>query len=109
MKIFGHRGAPGFPRYGENTIRSFQKALDGGADGVEFDVRRSGDGTIVVIHDHTVDRTTNGTGNVADFTYGQLRKLDAGDGEPVPRLAEVLEVADASSISSLKKKALHRM
>ena len=104
MKIFGHRGAPGFPRYGENTIHSFRKALDEVADGFEFDVRRCGDGTIVVVHDHTVDRTTNGTGRVAELTYEQLRVLDAGHGEPIPRLADVLELFGSRCILNIELK-----
>jgi glycerophosphoryl diester phosphodiesterase len=104
MKIFGHRGAPGFPRYGENTIYSFRKALDEGADGFEFDVRRCGDGTIVVVHDHTVDRTTNGTGRVAELSYEQLRVLDAGHGGPIPRLADVLELFGSRCILNIELK-----
>lgn len=89
MRIFGHRGAPGFPRHGENTVYSFRQALARGAEGFEFDVRRCGDGTIVVVHDHTVDRTTSGAGPVADFTYEELLAFDAGYGETIPRLADV--------------------
>lgn len=89
-KIYGHRGAPAeFP---ENTLKSFQRALDVGAAGIELDVHLSADRVPVVIHDETVDRTTNGRGAVADLTVDQLRKLDAGQGEYVPTLAEVLEL-----------------
>ena len=91
MQIFGHRGAPGFPRRCENTLGSFRRALECGADGIELDVRRCGDGQIVVIHDATIDRTTNGSGLVSAFTYDQLRQFDAGDGEPAPLLAHVLD------------------
>jgi glycerophosphoryl diester phosphodiesterase len=89
--IFGHRGAPGYPRRAENTIGSFRKALHGGATGLEFDVRRCADGRIVVIHDETIDRTTNGKGRVADLPYDQLRRFDAGGGESIPLLTEVLD------------------
>jgi len=89
--IFGHRGAPGYPRYGENTISSFNKALRSGATGLEFDVRRCGDGKIVVIHDETIDRTTNGRGRVTDLPYEELRRFDAGFGEPIPLLSDVLD------------------
>ncbi len=68
MIIFGHRGAPGYPRLAENTKGSFRKALDSGATGLEFDVRRCGDGRLVVIHDDIVDRTTDGCGRVRDLT-----------------------------------------
>ncbi|PYS52627.1 MAG: glycerophosphodiester phosphodiesterase [Acidobacteria bacterium] len=91
MIIFGHRGAPGYPRYGENTISSFNKALRSGATGLEFDVRRCGDGKIVVIHDETIDRTTNGRGRVTDLPYEELRRFDAGFGEPIPLLSDVLD------------------
>jgi glycerophosphoryl diester phosphodiesterase len=83
--IFGHRGAPGYPRRGENTIASFKKALVSGAAGIEFDVRRCGDGRLVVIHDDTIDRTTKGRGRVRDFSYEILRQFE------IPLLTDVLE------------------
>jgi glycerophosphoryl diester phosphodiesterase len=89
--IFGHRGAPGYPRRGENTMMSFRRALESGADGIEFDVRRSADHQLVVIHDETIDRTTNGRGLVREFSYEQLRRFDAGFGEPIPLLSQVLD------------------
>src|SRR5438034_7322227 len=76
MIIFGHRGAPGYPRSGENTAVSFRKALEWSATGLEFDVRRCADGQLVVIHDETIDRTTNGRGRVADLTYDELSRSD---------------------------------
>src|SRR5262249_55893650 len=82
---------PGFPRRAENTIGSFRRALESGADGFELDVRRCADGQIVVIHDDTIDRTTNGSGSVSAFTYAELSQFDAGGGEPAPLLASVLE------------------
>src|SRR5437667_5115608 len=91
MIIFGHRGAPGYPRQGENTIASFRKALQCGATGLEFDVRRCGDGRLVVIHDDTIDRTTNGKGGVGHLSYEELRQFDAGFGEPIPLLTDVLD------------------
>jgi glycerophosphoryl diester phosphodiesterase len=117
--IFGHRGAPGYPRFGENTIASFNKALRSGATGLEFDVRRCGDGRIVVIHDDTIDRTTNGRGRVAALSYEQLIKFDAGDGESIPLLSDVLdqfgsrcllniELKDAGIAADVKKLVLER-
>src|SRR5262249_60898701 len=91
MIIFGHRGAPGYPRFGENTAVSFRKALECSATGLEFDVRRCADGQLVVIHDDTIDRTTTGRGQVAKLTYEQLRHFDAGFGEPIPLLWNVLQ------------------
>ncbi len=86
--IVGHRGAAG--EHPENTLRSFDGALDQGADALELDVRVTRDGTPVVMHDATVDRTTSGSGAVRAHTLDQLRSLDAGQGERVPLLAEVL-------------------
>ncbi|OGN03952.1 MAG: hypothetical protein A2831_00075 [Candidatus Yanofskybacteria bacterium RIFCSPHIGHO2_01_FULL_44_17] len=92
MLKIGHRGAPGYPRYGENTIASFAKALAIGADAVELDVRRSKDNKLVVIHDKTLDRTTNGHGLVSDFTYDELRMFDAGRACHIPLLENVLDI-----------------
>jgi glycerophosphoryl diester phosphodiesterase len=119
VRIFGHRGAPGYPRQAENTIASFKKALDCGAHGVEFDVRRCADGHIVVIHDETIDRTTNGSGRVANLAYDQLRQFDAGFGQPIPLLTDVLdafggqfllniELKDAGIAKDVKKAVLER-
>ena len=102
--IFGHRGAPGYPAYGENTLSSFRKALKCGANGLEFDVRRCGDGNIVVIHDDTIDRTTDGRGRVADFTYEELKKFDAGFGEPVPLLSDVLDQFGTACVLNIELK-----
>lgn len=74
--VVGHRGAAAhFP---ENTSASFDHAVSLGVDAIEFDLRVSRDGVVVVIHDPTVDRTTNGTGAVADLTLAELKQLDAG-------------------------------
>ena len=104
MIIFGHRGAPGYPRQAENTIGSFRKALHFGAKGLEFDVRRCGDGQLVVIHDETINRTTNGRGCVADLTYDKLRQFDAGGGEPIPLLAGVLDEFGAKCLLNIELK-----
>ncbi len=87
----GHRGNPA--EHPENTMRSFRSAIAAGCDLIECDVHLSSDGRLVVIHDHTLDRTTNGSGLVRDFTAADLRKLDAGDGEKIPLLQEVVELA----------------
>lgn len=88
----GHRGAMGLEP--ENTMRSFRRAVADGAHEIELDVRVSRDGTLVVMHDATVDRTTSGTGAVADLTLAELRALDAGHGEQVPTYEEVLDTID---------------
>ncbi|MGQ0538241.1 MAG: glycerophosphodiester phosphodiesterase family protein [Gemmatimonadaceae bacterium] len=74
--VIGHRGNAAHAP--ENTLESFRQAVALGADGVEFDVRLSSDGAVVVMHDALVDRTTDGTGPVANLTLAQLRRLDAG-------------------------------
>ena len=75
MKILGHRGYSG--KYPENTMLSFQKAIEAGADGIELDVHATRDGALVVIHDETVDRTTDGTGAVFDLTLEEIKALNA--------------------------------
>ena len=87
VKIMGHRGAKAYEP--ENTLRSIRRALELGVHAVEIDIHLSRDGRLVVIHDATVDRTTNGKGRVADLTWEELRRLDAGLGEAVPSLEEV--------------------
>lgn len=88
MLKIGHRGAAGYVP--ENTLSSFQKAISLGVDMIEFDVRLSKDKQLVIIHDATVDRTTNGQGKVRNLTLEELKKLDAGGGEKIPTLPEVL-------------------
>jgi glycerophosphoryl diester phosphodiesterase len=88
-KIIAHRGASA--QAPENTMKAFQLALDYGADGVELDVMLTADNEVVVIHDVTVDRTTNGSGRVAEMTLEEIQELDAGEGEKIPTLLQVLE------------------
>jgi glycerophosphoryl diester phosphodiesterase len=90
VSIVAHRGASAYEP--ENTIKSFERAFQLGADFVELDVRMSKDGVLVVIHDEAVDRTTNGSGLVRELTLRELRLLDAGRGEKIPTLKEVLEL-----------------
>ncbi len=94
--IYAHRGASALAP--ENTLAAFLLALQAGADGIELDVMLSRDKELVVIHDSTVDRTTDGTGKVSDLPLSALRELDAGArfgeefrGEKLPTLAEVFE------------------
>lgn len=90
MLIYAHRGSSGTEP--ENTLRAFGRAVVDGADGVELDVHLSRDGVPVVIHDRDVSRTTDGTGFVDELDLPAIRRLDAGDGERVPTLAEVLDL-----------------
>lgn len=105
--IFAHRGdlthAP------ENTLPSFQQALQKGADGVELDAKLTADGQVIVIHDMTVDRTTTGKGRVASFKLDDIRKLDAGkwfdekfNGTKVPMLAEVFELVGKDKLINIE-------
>jgi len=87
--IIGHRGAAGLEP--ENTLRSFARAIDLGVDAIELDVYLV-DGELVVIHDDTLERTTDGRGAVESRRLVELRKLDAGQGERIPLLEEVLDL-----------------
>jgi len=84
-----HRGASG--QFPENTLLAFSQALAQGADALELDVGLTADRIPVVLHDRTLDRTTNGTGPLAGISFNKLRTLDAGRGETVPTLSEVLD------------------
>lgn len=86
--ILGHRGAP--VEAPENTLAAFRRAIELGADGIECDVQRSADGEVVLIHDDTVDRTTDGSGAVGELPRATLARLDAGGGERIPTLADLL-------------------
>jgi len=94
-KIMGHRGAPADEP--ENTLRSFRRALAVGVAAVELDVQLTKDGRLPVIHAETLNRTTNGRGPVQDFTLAELKRLDAGRGEPVPSLEEVFDLVQGKA------------
>jgi len=107
----GHRGAS--KAAPENTLAAFQKAREMGADGVELDVMLCEDGEVVVMHDYTVDRTTNGHGQVKDLTLAQLKALDAGSwfgaqfaGERVPTLREVCVWAGQEMLLNIELKSV---
>ncbi|MGL4847811.1 MAG: glycerophosphodiester phosphodiesterase [Clostridium sp.] len=99
-------------KYPENTMIAFKKAVEFGADGMEFDVQRSKDGHLVIIHDETLERTTTGKGYVKDYTLEELKKLDAGikfdesfKGEEIPTLEELLEyVQDKNLVLNIEIK-----
>lgn len=88
--VAAHRGWKA--KYPENTLQAFKAALALGVDQLETDVHVTKDGALVLIHDATVDRTTNGTGNVSDLTLAELKALDAGNGEQIPTLLEFMEL-----------------
>lgn len=89
LKI-GHRGAMGYKP--ENTLASFQKAIDLKVDVIEFDVYQCKTKELVIIHDDKVDRTTNGTGYVQEKSLSQLQKLNAGQGQKIPLLTQALDL-----------------
>jgi glycerophosphoryl diester phosphodiesterase len=88
----GHRGAAGHVL--ENTLGSIEKAIELGVDYVEIDLRLTRDGHVVVLHDPTVDRTTNGHGRIKDLTLAQVKRIKTKDGQHVPTLEEVLKMTD---------------
>ncbi len=89
MKVFAHRGFSG--KYPENTRLAFDQAHELGVDGFELDIQLSRDQKIVVFHDQTLERTTNGKGRLAKHTLLELKQYDAGQGEHIPALAELLK------------------
>ncbi|WP_083274047.1 glycerophosphodiester phosphodiesterase [Exiguobacterium aurantiacum] len=94
--IYAHRGYSA--KYPENTLAAFQAALPY-AEGIELDVQLSKDGRLVVIHDETVDRTTDGSGYVKDMTLRQIRLLSTESGERIPTLEEVLSLIEPSDVT----------
>lgn len=102
-RIYGHRGAPA--EYPENTLAGFRRAMELGVYGIELDVHLSKDGVAVVCHDETLDRTTDAKGKISDFTAAELREVDAGEGEYVPTLLEVLEMVGDSLHVDIEVKA----
>ncbi|WP_128430066.1 glycerophosphodiester phosphodiesterase [Streptomyces cyaneus] len=102
----GHRGVMGVEP--ENTLRSFVAAQLAGLDVIELDLHLSKDGALVVMHDTDVDRTTDGTGLIADKTLAELRALDAGRGERVPVFEEVLDAVRSPLQAEIKDVAAAR-
>lgn len=98
LYICGHRGYRS--KYPENTLLSFYEAIQLGVDMLEFDLALSQDGILMIMHDDTVDRTTNGHGKISDLTFAELKRLDAGikfgkwfEGLRIPTFEELLEMA----------------
>ena len=102
VRVIGHRGAAGLEP--ENTLRSVRRAILLGVDEVEIDIRVSKDGFPVVIHDETVNRTTDGHGYVKDLTLDEIQKLDAGEGEHIPTLSEILDLTQGRVILQIELK-----
>ncbi len=116
-KIFGHRGSKGY--YPENTLLSISEAIAAGVDGIEIDVHLTKDHQLAVIHDESVDRTTNGTGLIKDYTMDQLKsfKLSSNfqsfdyyqtswEQERIPTLQEVLELLPEKKVVNIELKTI---
>ena len=104
LKI-GHRGAKGHAP--ENTLASFAKALELGVDGIELDVQVCATGELVVIHDFTVDRVTNGTGEVHKLSLAQLKALVVEHNQHIPTLDEVYELVNKRCFINIEMKGRH--
>ena len=111
MKVYAHRGYSG--KYPENTMLAFKKAAETGCDGIELDVQLTSDGQVVIIHDEKIDRTTDGTGNVKDYTLEELKKFNAAESwngkygfEPIPTLEEYFQwVKDTDLVTNIEIKS----
>lgn len=101
-KIFAHRGASAYAP--ENTVEAFALAMEQGADGIELDVQMTKDGQVVVIHDETIDRVSDGTGAVRDYTLEELKKfhfsnhMENYENAVIPTLKEVLDLIKSSNM-----------
>ena len=109
VAVIAHRGFSGAAP--ENTLAAFKKALDLGVDGIELDVHQTKDNVIVVIHDKTIDRTTNGRGKIAEFSLDEIKKHDAGSWfapefsrEKIPTLEEVIQLVNGKAIIYIEVK-----
>ena len=102
---FGHRGAKGHVT--ENTLESIQKALDLGVDGIEIDVHVCKTGELVVFHDFTLDRITDGTGEIGKFSLSELKQLKVENLYSIPTLTEVLDLIDNKIFINIELKGEH--
>ena len=102
-KVWAHRGASGYAP--ENTLDAFQKAVEMGADGIELDVQMTKDSELVVIHDETIDRVSNGKGWVKDYTYEELKKINFNKThleytkEEIPTLEQVYRLIKPTNLT----------
>jgi glycerophosphoryl diester phosphodiesterase len=102
MLKIGHRGAKGYEP--ENTLISFQKAIDIGVDGIELDVHLSSDGAIMVIHDETIDRTTNEKGVVNKLSLQELKTFQIEKENTIPTLIEVFDLVNKRCFINIELK-----
>lgn len=98
--VVAHRGGiiDGYP---ENTLVAFQRCIELGVDAIEVDLRTTGDQAIVIMHDKTLDRTTNGTGRLNSYTLLDVKQLDAGNGNTIPTFEELLELVKGTKVKLL--------
>ncbi len=99
----GHRGARGHAP--ENTLRALNTGIRLGADWLEFDVQLHPSGALLLLHDLTLDRTTNGHGRLIDADIDTLRRLDAGDGQPLPTLEDALDLIEQRAGANIELKS----
>ena len=104
MRIIAHRGASTLAP--ENTLKAFKLAFEQESDGIEFDTYQHADG-IVVFHDKTLDRTTNASGLLLQTPLADLKQIDAGEGEVIPTLDEVLTTVPDGAFCNIEVKHLH--
>ncbi len=104
MLKIGHRGAKGYEP--ENTLIAFEKAINLGVDGIELDVHLSSDKELIVIHDETVDRTTNGKGEVNQLSLKELKALKIKITEKIPTLTEVLDLVNQRCFINIELKGI---
>lgn len=103
IKVWAHRGASGYAP--ENTMDAFRKAIEMKADGIELDVNLTKDGEVVVIHDEVLDRVSDGTGRVQDFTCNELKKFNFNkihpeyEKEEIPTLEEVYQLIKPTDLT----------
>ncbi|NJE60756.1 glycerophosphodiester phosphodiesterase family protein [Thermococcus sp. 21S7] len=100
--ILGHRGY--MSAYPENSLLAFRKAVEAGADGIELDVWLTRDGRVVVMHDESIDRTSNMSGNQKNMTLEELKKADIGGGERIPTLEEVFDALPEDALINIELK-----
>ncbi|MGS2721815.1 glycerophosphodiester phosphodiesterase [Paraglaciecola aestuariivivens] len=106
MLIFAHRGASAVAP--ENTLLAMQKALNQGCDGIELDVQQLGN-ELVVIHDQRVSRTTNGVKLLRNYSLAELQALDAGEGQSIPTLWQVLSLIDGRCLVNIEIKQVQNL
>ena len=102
VKVLGHRGYRA--KYPENTMLAFGQAFEAGADGIECDVQKCGDGYYIIIHDDKIDSVSKQSGGVAQMSLTDLKKVDVGGGQKIPELEEFLKFLPADKLINIELK-----